>query len=367
MCGEKSRGQPPESLTAVSEPAAASAAPRCPRCTGSSIRKPIGCAPVLCAAAVFVLVLLAEPVVLALRSVGWITEDLSFFYVRVGLAIALGLSILAIIVTACIAILGKYHCLSCGYRFRSICEMKPERLYPPFPVKFCLLNAVLLFLVCVSSREMLRLLLHGAFSIVAIEIAIAAIGAFFLIFISLGYQALIYSLLKTRIRNTLLWAILFLVPATALSANSLYRSLPRVMASKILTYGRLARLPESATNLRTDSWSSPFSGEWFLKFRASPEDIESFLNRSPSLEAQDSVKYTPERMRLSWPKERIQEASPQDGHEYFIPGSLTPEWYNPQIRQRGRRYNIPAEGFHNWGEVIVDDEEHVVFVKVVWS
>jgi len=252
-------------------------------------------------------------------------------------------------------------------QFRWMCQAKQEPAGTHFPAKFCVFNAVLLFLICVSSREMLRLLSHGAFSIVAIEIAIAAIGAFFLIFISLGYQALIYSLLKTRIRNNLLWAILFLVPATALSANSLYHSLPRVRASEILAYGRLARLPESATDMRTDSWSSPFSGEWFLRFRASPEDIESFLNSSPSLEAQDSVKYTPERMRLSWPKERIQEASPQDGHEYFIPGSLTPEWYNPQIRQRGRRYNIPAEGFHNWGEVIVDDEEHVVFVKVIWS
>jgi hypothetical protein len=73
-------------------------------------------------------------------------------------------------------------------------------------------------------------------------------------------------------------------------------------------------------------------------------------------------------MRLTWPKERIDEfRSQRDGHEYFTPGSLTPEWYCPQIKQRGRRYEIPAEGAHNWGEVIVDDEEHIVFVTVVWS
>ena len=251
---------------------------------------------------------------------------------------------------------------------RSMCETKRERADVRFPAKLCVLNGVLLFLVCVSSREMLRLLSHGAFSIVVMEIILAAIGSLFWLFISLGYQALIYQLFKARIRGNLLWGILFLLPVIGLGTNSLYHSLPRVMASEILTYGRLAPLPESARDVKADSWSSPFSGEWFLRFRATPEDIEGFLNTSPSIRGQEYVRFSPERMRLAWPRERIREFPPQgDGHEYFIPGSLAPGWYSPQIRQRGRGYNIPAEGYHNWGEVIVDDEEHIVFVKVVWS
>ena len=52
---------------------------------------------------------------------------------------------------------------------------------------------------------------------------------------------------------------------------------------------------------------------------------------------------------------------------YFIPGSRAPEWFNTEIRERGRRYAIPPKDYDNWGEVIVNDAEHVVYVKVIWS
>ena len=35
------------------------------------------------------------------------------------------------------------------------------------------------------------------------------------------------------------------------------------------------------------------------------------------------------------------------------------------MRGRGRRYRIPPEGYHNNGEVIIDDETHVVYVLIL--
>ena len=55
------------------------------------------------------------------------------------------------------------------------------------------------------------------------------------------------------------------------------------------------------------------------------------------------------------------------GHKTFSPDPSVPPWYREEIRGNGRRYEIPAEGFHNWGEVIVDDVNNIVYINVIWS
>lgn len=236
-----------------------------------------------------------------------------------------------------------------------------------FPWRFVILNAVILLVIGISSREMLRLIYRGAFSVIIMETIFAVISSAVWVFISLGYQILTYELFKMRIRRNLYWAILFLLPGIVLGTERLYTSLPTVAARRILTLAELAPLPESATEIKVYTWSSLFSGEKFLRFHASPRDIERFLDESTILQGAECQTFSPERMRLHSPDDpekwgRYYEA----GHEFFIPDPSAPAWYKEEIR-RGRRYIIHPEWGYYPGEVIVDDEEHFVFVNIIWS
>ncbi|MCU0916432.1 MAG: hypothetical protein MUC88_17985 [Planctomycetes bacterium] len=55
---------------------------------------------------------------------------------------------------------------------------------------------------------------------------------------------------------------------------------------------------------------------------------------------------------------------PESSHEYFYSGSAGPWWYQEEIRGVGRRYEIESGKDHGSGEVIVDDEQHVVYVRL---
>ena len=51
--------------------------------------------------------------------------------------------------------------------------------------------------------------------------------------------------------------------------------------------------------------------------------------------------------------------------------NYAPDWYDVTIRGNGRKYRIPGDpkhnGHHYWGSVIINDDTHTVYVKVVWS
>lgn len=330
---------------------------RCPECESSLIRKPIGPALVLVSVAGFV----------SLLPLGVLLSALQLAYIQTVLLIALALSVLAILVTTCIALAGRHCCLNCGHRFRSMCKAKRPWMGSSFPWRFVILNAVLLSFICVSSREMLELIYNGVFSIIVMKTVLAGIGSAFLICVSLGYQVLVYEIFKKRIKRNLLWAILFLLPAVVLGTYQLYASLPTVNAQRILTLAELAPLPESATEIKCYTWSFIFSGEQFLRFRASPRDIEQFLDESPILRGAEFETFSAERMRVRSPNdpEKLGQLH-EDGHETFVPDPSTPDWYKDEIRQ-GRHYIIRPEWGYYPGEVIVDDEEHFVFVKIIWS
>jgi hypothetical protein len=167
-------------------------------------------------------------------------------------------------------------------------------------------------------------------------------------FLSLGYQVLVYKMFKKRIRLDLLWTILFILPAIMLGTSWFYVSLPTVNAQRILTRAELAPLPESATEIKVYEWSFIFSGEKYLRFRASPSDIEKFLRESPILQDAECEKF------------------PADGIRARSPNPNAPDWYKGDIK-KGRLYIIRPEWGYYPGEVVVDDEEHFVFVKIIWS
>ncbi|MHC4154948.1 MAG: DUF4190 domain-containing protein [Planctomycetota bacterium] len=73
----------------------------------------------------------------------------------------------------------------------------------------------------------------------------------------------------------------FAIAGIAISAvvllTMLVDSVPSLRARKILRAGRLANLPESATELKAEGWHAGFAGAEFLTFRTTPDQIEKFI------------------------------------------------------------------------------------------
>ena len=314
---------------------------RCPECESSLISKPIGPTLVIISIAVFVLILALGVLV---RASG--LEKAQGVFLP-----ALAISVLAIFVTSCAAFAGRHRCLSCGHRFRSMIMAKRQwmgRMGSSFPWRFVIFNAVIIFIICISSRKMLELIFEGAFSTIITAIILALIGTFFWMLLSLGYQVLVYKIFRKRIRRDLLWAVLFILPAIVLGTSWLYVSLPTVNARRILNLAELAPLPESATDIKVYEWSFIFSGEKYLRFRASPSDIEKFLKESPILQDAECEKF------------------PADGIRARSPNPNAPDWYKGDIK-KGRLYIIRPKWGYYPGQVVVDDEEHFVYVNIIWS
>ena len=125
-----------------------------------------------------------------------------------------------------------------------------------------------------------------------------------------------------------------------------------------LSAGRLADLPDSATNVEVAGTGSSQSVTYLLKFTATVEDIEHFIAESPSIRWREPEQLGPERMYV--PRTEGGDAGP---HVYFQPDSRYP-WFDPTVREQGRRYVIPPERGSGSGEVIVDDGNHIVYISV---
>lgn len=334
----------------------------CPECGSSRIRKRR--------------ILISFPVVIALFLVyPFLLEFVALLqFAKSGLAIVFVLMFLfcMLFIATWLWIVEIRRCKSCGHRFRMLHKTENKDNQIPFPWLFAVLNIIIIFIICISTREMIQHFLNASVSFLISYICIESIFAFIatgiLSGISLLYQTALYYFLKKKLKNIFVWAILFLIPAVALGTNSLFHTLPRVKAMRILSYGRLASLPESAHDIKEYSWSFLFSGEWFLRFSASSEDIETFINNSKSIRGQDYEIYSSERMKLPYPQDIEKSIEYQEaGHVTYFPDPSAPDWYIQNIDNKAREYKIPADGAHNWGEVIVDDVNDVVYIKVVWS
>lgn len=143
---------------------------------------------------------------------------------------------------------------------------------------------------------------------------------------------------------------------------------------RILREDRLAALPPSATEIQASGWGGLFTGEDYLMFRATAEDIDKFVASSPSIKDVHPEIFTSEHMHLPYTKKKT--SPPNEGpeayfkHKHFFPGSICPTWYNPTIRGKGRKYEIPPDPNipgHNWGSVIINDETNTVYINVIWS
>jgi hypothetical protein len=146
---------------------------------------------------------------------------------------------------------------------------------------------------------------------------------------------------------------------------SLYNSQPSVRVQKILAGAEFAELPESAMQIKIMTWYTPFSGEEYLRFRASPDDIKSFLEKSPILNNVEFEKYSDKKMRLFSPHRDVFSSSSLDNHEYINKKPTAPSWYMQEIKDIARRYRIQPKGYNSAGELIVEERNNLVFIKLI--
>ncbi|MDI6451350.1 hypothetical protein [Anaerobaca lacustris] len=267
-------------------------------------------------------------------------------------------------VSVCVAAVGRHRCRDCGCRF--LPGREAERV--PFPWCSCGLNIALLVVLCAIGPIVMRWWDNWGRASHTMADTNGIFTAGFLVWASLVYQIAIYKGLGRRLRSRFVWLVLFIWPGIVLGSSVFSISTPSARAEALLSRARLAPLPASATGIRVYEWSSPFSGEEFLRFAAEPNDVEKFLRESPALQGQEPEHFSAERMRLptSGNPEKDWE-SQVAGHETYVPRPTIPDWYKQKITGPARRYIVQPERYQYPGHVLVDDEEHVVYIYLIFS
>lgn len=192
-------------------------------------------------------------------------------------------------------------------------------------------------------------------------------GVFVVVLGSLIYQGLLYKLLHRIVKWKTAWLSLFLLPSIAVCSHMIYASSSTVQVQRVLKAGRLARLPADATDVRVYLWSGIFTGAKYLRFRASSQSIDRFINNSPSLSKVEPERFSKQNMHVPYPDDFESPRSPQTAHDYFHRDTIAPSWFSEELRNSGRLYEIPPVNGHNWGIVVVRDNENIVFIRVTWS
>jgi hypothetical protein len=333
---------------------------RCPKCYSIRIRE--YSLPVLLTFLAFPCLLLTSLVILAIGE-AFGTDRLSI--VLFALILAMTFLPSAFLVAVSFALIGKHRCKSCGYRFRTGDESVKVEPKVRFPTVYSVLSTLFLFVSFVIWHLAIMHVSGGIYKPTDLRIIGAVVVWSFIACLCIFYQSVVYRFLRTRIKSPLTWAILFLLPAIIISSLRIHASLPGVTAQRLLSEAGLAPLPKSATDLRVYGWWFPDEAGRCLMFRATIDDIEAFLNTSPSLEGRQCEKFSTERMRVEYPSDikKYMEYQ-QAGHALFVPES-TPSWYKEEIRKSGRYYSIPSQNRPNSCEIIVNDEEHIVYIKMI--
>jgi hypothetical protein len=142
------------------------------------------------------------------------------------------------------------------------------------------------------------------------------------------------------------------------------------MIHNILKSGRLGNIPQSAKNVKVWGWQGIFTGEDFITFQAEPNEIDKFVTNSPSIKDITPEIFTSEHMYLPYSKRENISVEDYQKHRRYIQPHDNPKWFEPTIRVKGRRYEIPPDKDlrgHNSGEVIINDETNTVYINVIWS
>ncbi len=265
------------------------------------------------------------------------------------------LSFWALSVTGAIAVAGQPRCRHCEHRFWWESDEVSAGRENRFPLRFAFIGGIILLvplivgLIWLKTAPGLETWNGGLRFISRIVIAGFALG--------LGWlaQAIIWRKLHTRMTSAARRSLL-LLPAVVLGVGWLalaaydHRALSRkydpvARSPEVLDRAGLAVLPTSARDVRVHSWGFICSGKHTLRFTAELNDIERFLAASPSIEGRKGLGL--------------------NHRDTFYRPREVPHWYKRDIRSPGRRYEINWRDGKYQGELLVDDEEHTVYVHVV--
>jgi len=133
----------------------------------------------------------------------------------------------------------------------------------------------------------------------------------------------------------------------------------------LLSAGRLAAIPVSASDLMVDGTDNLFSSKHYIKFKADPTDIEEFIQNSASIRSITPDRFDRGHQYVPFPKD-ADTATFDERHEYFGLDKRCP-WFDPTIKVRGRKYTIDQDDDVNGGEVVIDDEKNIVYIRVYHS
>jgi hypothetical protein len=285
-------------------------------------------------------------------------------------------SLFALPVTGAIAVAAQPRCRLCGYGlWRASGPASPvsETL---FPVRLALIGGVITVvplvvgMVWVTSAPGQETWPVGLRVVTRIIMAVLALG------VGLLTQAILWRVLRTRTTTAFRQGAVLLLPAVVLGGGWLVltahdhsvlqrKYAPLVRAPWVLARAQLGVLPASANNVSVHIFTFICSANYFLRFAAEPNDIEQFLEDSPSLKGVGGERYSKERMRIACRDfDQASDDSRNAAHDYFSPHGSVPSWYKEEIRGAGRRFETDAWEGKWFGEVIVDDEQHVVYVHV---
>jgi hypothetical protein len=128
-----------------------------------------------------------------------------------------------------------------------------------------------------------------------------------------------------------------------------------------LDAGRLASLPPGAAEIEIAGTRNMFSWTTLFRFTAPAAEIDAFINGSPSLQAATPMMFDASTPYL--PYSRAEPSSRRAQHDCFHLDSRYP-WWDPTIRESGRRYEIRQDAQAHWGEVIVNDATNVVYIRI---
>lgn len=284
------------------------------------------------------------------------------------MALGVLVSFLLLPITACVAVVGRNRCRDCGHRFEPAGPGVDTTVLPCFPWGAHVLNIVVLLLLCLVGPLVLEIR-AGAKRPSDMTTGVGLLFAFWLLLWgSLFYHVTLYRRLRQKLANRLIWTVLFVLPGVLVGGLVFSASSPTIKMRRLLAYAHLAPLPPSATGLKVYSWSSPFSGEDFMRFTAEPNDIERFVADSPALRGQKPQRYSDKRMRLKYPTDAAgNTVYRMDANEYVTPRGNVPSWYKEEIRGPARKYKVQPPRDQFPGEVLIDEETNTVYIYLCFS
>lgn len=343
---------------------------RCPAC-GGPVKRAWSDISVL-NLATFVIFLTLSPVALAVGVRGGGAVFAIPVLVFAGIAL---LSFWALPVTGAMAVVAQPRCRCCGRVHLPAPDTATASGPVTFPLRYAMVGSLLLLPVLIVGLKWFRSAPGQETGNVGLTFALRIVMAGCALGLGVLAQTMMWRRLRPRM-GSVTWRSLLLLPPVALAVGwlaltgydhwALSRKYEPIKRSPVvLNRAGLAPLPDSARDVRVHAWGFLMSGKYTLRFTADPNDIEHFLAASPSLERVHARTYSRERMRLRGGDDvRFSDRYDAQGNEYFTPECDVPAWYRQEIRGPGRRYKINWYDGKYQGELLVDDEEHTVYVHV---